>query len=228
MDLTNRSTCAFYKLNLGIKGSFFLEELMNNVPLSFSVQETLIVQNSEITQTTQNLFSNNRDLERLINKLDRFLPIIQIGSNLIRYDLLLNNESFLKVSYKETLEEPEYKELVLETIFTCLGKKVPHKDSQILESDLYLGNRTEDDRDYIGKIISNCITNSSVAVENNLGKNIYIPENFTPNATGTINFIVRPDKKSILFILIGCFIAWSGFFILIREGIEKSLSRKRK
>lgn len=205
----------------GIKGTFQAYPLIQNRIISVSTSSEAVFVRSSVSTDTANLLKSDK-LDNLFNDLRRWFPVIKIETEILRYNLSFENNVLLKLKYSEQSTDSGLKEKTFQSLLSCEGKQLPFAQKVIMEGNLYLGNGTGDNREYIEKIISDCLENLSVSLQNNTGKNIYLPST-TPEVQGTITFLIQPDSISIIFIFIAWFVAWSGFLILLREGVLKSM-----
>lgn len=205
----------------GIEATFQAYPLIQNRIVSFSIATQAPLINSSLNSNTQNLLKSDK-LDNLFNNLGRLLPIIKLETEILRYNLSFKNDASLKLKYSEHSTNSVIKEEIFHSLLSCEGKQIPFSQKVIIESNLYLGNGIGDSQEYIEKIISSCLENLSISAQNNTEKNLYLAST-TPQVLGTISFLIQPDPLSAIFIFIGWFVAWSGFLIVVREGLMKSL-----
>lgn len=200
------------------------KEIIPINPSDYAQESSAVNSTLSSTSTNPTVFHQITGSEKQnseFNDLSRFSPLVGVPWALIRYDVSVQNNISVEIAYSNDPSDNKVKQLLFQSTLSCGGTTENFNEPTLIDSGLYLGDRTNDDRDRVEKIIASCVGTPTFAFQNDTSKTLLV-QHISLSPDSAISFLVTPDLKSKIFIFIGWYIVWFGFLILIREGFCKS------
>jgi hypothetical protein len=169
-----------------------------------------------------------------LDDIFRYTRLIDIQPNIIRHDFFLKHNIKAKIPYTDKTSN-DTKTYVADYTLSCFDQNITLDVNTIVMKNLQLNDRDNNDKGSIEEIVGKCFNNMYGGFENDLGHLIFIDptkiEVFPPY--NKIIFSLKPDLMSRSVILVGWYIFWIGFMILLRDGPGKIIlglfgTKKRK
>ncbi|MFA6215252.1 MAG: hypothetical protein WC768_01640 [Patescibacteria group bacterium] len=177
----------------------------------------------DIDKTEFETRDNTSRLIPRLNNISRYSFLLDLQPNIIRHTLILDHDLSVEFEYADNPNGKDVKRKIFQFILSCVGNKV---DNEPLRLDgLRLNDENNDDRQLVENVIKDCLYFPFGGFSNNGDQTLYLYNIDKHLFKGQINLTTRPDLVSKIIILIGWYIFWISFILLLREGPGKYLKK---
>ncbi len=171
------------------------------------------------------------DFEKWLDELSRSVNFPDIPLDVIRHKLTVSHDISTDVPYTEIGDYN--KDNIATTTFwftlSCDGSYIEANRKYVNKKSFQLSKLNDEglnneDREYVRNVLDKCIVSRVGGARNNLGRGILVHQELSNFVfSGNVNFILRPDILSQIFIFIAWYVLWFGFLILLRTGVGRYL-----